>query len=406
MRRRTGRAVLVGLWLVAVGAAGYSVVVAERQGRAVLAARAAFDEDAWQTTLAIAHLEAAARAAVATGQSSEYWLARATASRREVERGIETLRATALSPEAQQAVQHAQSVLHDFDTLDRRAREHLGLDQRLLASDLIFADGGDMLRAAARDIETARQAEAARTDTVLAETRRRQAAVAAAGAAATLLVVLLLLPARAAPPAKEAEAPGEATPSTRPPEADQEIGAALDARLGTSAARSPAPAQPEPTPSVDWAAAAALCTAIARVADTRELPPLIGRAAQILGASGAVLWIADPASGELVPAIAHGYAPETIARLGTVSRDADNATAAAYRAARTLVVPGEADRPGALIAPLVTVSGCGGVMAAELPHPREQDALVRATAEILAAQFATLVAPAGTAASRVKSAPA
>ena len=76
---------------------------------------------------------------------------------------------------------------------------------------------------------------------------------------------------------------------------------------------------------------AALCVDLARIQDTRTLPTLLGRAADILEASGIVLWIADPDGRELTPIVVHGYPPQLSSRFGTILRDAENVTALAFR---------------------------------------------------------------------------
>ena len=52
---------------------------------------------------------------------------------------------------------------------------------------------------------------------------------------------------------------------------------------------------------------AKLCGELARVAESRELPHLLERAARVLDASGIIVWIAEPSRQALVPALAHGY---------------------------------------------------------------------------------------------------
>lgn len=395
MRRGAVRVALVLVWAAGIAALTVETLRIARARDALAEARAAFDEDAWRATLAIADLDAAQRAAVATGQPAQFWLSRAAEARRAVAAALAKLQAEATAPDARRSLEQAAALLRDFDGLDRRAREYLALDQALLASDLIFADGRDLLRATARHLDAARAAERSSAEAGLGALARRHAWVAGGGGAWTLLVILLLLPA-GQPPTSAARAAAVTSVDTAPPAeatvADPEIGAALDARLDGRAAPS-SPARAETPPVVDWAAAAALCRELAQVADTRDLSTLLARAAHILGAKGVVLWVTDPSAAQLVPAIAHGYPPDTVARIGPVARDADNATAVAYRSTRTQVVAGSPGTTGALIAPLVTVSGCAGVMAAELAHPREQDEATRAAAEILAAQLATLVAP-------------
>ena len=65
------------------------------------------------------------------------------------------------------------------------------------------------------------------------------------------------------------------------------------------------PAMPVvPTHATNFAGVAALCVDLARVVDTRALPSLLDRTADILDASGIILWIADPDGRELNPIFA------------------------------------------------------------------------------------------------------
>src|SRR6185437_15521153 len=58
---------------------------------------------------------------------------------------------------------------------------------------------------------------------------------------------------------------------------------------------------PPPVPEVNLADAASLCTDLARVLDTRDVPALFERAAQVLDAKGLVLWVADTSGVRLEP---------------------------------------------------------------------------------------------------------
>ncbi len=62
-----------------------------------------------------------------------------------------------------------------------------------------------------------------------------------------------------------------------------------------------------------------------------SLPGLLERTATLIDASGIVLWIADPDGRELAPIVTFGYPQQTVTRLGTIAREAENATAAAFR---------------------------------------------------------------------------
>jgi hypothetical protein len=146
-------------------------------------------------------------------------------------------------------------------------------------------------------------------------------------------------------------------------------------------------------PVVDLMGIASLCTDLARIVDTRALPDALGRAAELLDASGIVLWIADPDGRELNPIVSHGYSPQVVTRLGTIPRDAENATAAAFRTGLLQTVKTDSVSNGAIAAPLVTPAGCVGVMAAEVRHEGEKQDAKLAAAAIVAAQLATLAGP-------------
>ena len=142
---------------------------------------------------------------------------------------------------------------------------------------------------------------------------------------------------------------------------------------------------------VDLGAVAQLCTRLARALDVCDVAPVLEDAARVLGAVGLTLWMRDCPGRELTPVFAHGYSDEMTAQLGRVSRDSDNAIARAFRAAEARVVDGGDGATGAVVVPLLTPSGCAGVLALELRHRQEQRECIRAAATILAAQLSTLV---------------
>jgi hypothetical protein len=156
-----------------------------------------------------------------------------------------------------------------------------------------------------------------------------------------------------------------------------------------------APAASIDRPSLDFLAAARICTELGRVEDAREVLTLLGEAATVLGARGLIVWVWDGAAEQLKPSLVHGYPAKVRARLRGVSANADNVTAAAYRAGAPLATS------GALAVPLLAPSACAGVLALEIEDGREQDADVRALAIFFAAMLAQLVgAPAAGAESR------
>ena len=150
-----------------------------------------------------------------------------------------------------------------------------------------------------------------------------------------------------------------------------------------------APAPPPLEP--DLIAAATLCTELSRAEETGAAAPLLPQIAALLDALGIIVWTWDPQATELTPALAHGYSDNVLAQLPRVRRDADNATAAAFRSAQMCVVNGSDLTSGALVVPLLTPGGCSGVLAIELHHNSTQKASVRALVTIFAAQLARLV---------------
>lgn len=151
----------------------------------------------------------------------------------------------------------------------------------------------------------------------------------------------------------------------------------------------PAPVA-EPMPSIDLTAAAALSGDLSRLTDPTALPQLLARAANLLGARGLIIWM--DSRGELFAVAAHGYDESLLSRIRPILRDADNATAAAWRAGELVTVPADSAGYGAIVAPLLSPAGCVGVLAAEVSGDRDGDEATHAVAMILASQLAGVLA--------------
>jgi len=152
--------------------------------------------------------------------------------------------------------------------------------------------------------------------------------------------------------------------------------------------------EPRPTAAPsdpDLAAVAHVCTEFGRVATVTEVRTLLHKAARLLHAIGVIVWVWDKDAEELKPAIVHGYPDKVVAHLPPVRRDADNATAVAFRSAQPCEITGNDQTSGALVVPLLTAAGCAGVLALELQHGIEQTALVRMAATIFAALLARVI---------------
>ncbi len=190
------------------------------------------------------------------------------------------------------------------------------------------------------------------------------------------------------PPPSNVHVPLPPTPAPQPADVRGTCGKNEEPVLAPVAP--PAPVDP------DLTAVAQLCTRLGCVATGDELPELLHEAATLLDATGLVVWLWDPAVGELSPVVAHGYSEKILAQLPGVRPDADNATAAAFRLGRTCSISGRSDTNGALVVPLLAAAGCSGVLALELEHRAEQSESIRAIASIVATLLAQLVAGAAT----------
>lgn len=138
-------------------------------------------------------------------------------------------------------------------------------------------------------------------------------------------------------------------------------------------------------------AIADICTGFGRAGTRDDIIRLLEESARTLDATGVIVWIWDESSDELRPVLVHGYSEKVLAYLPAVRRDADNATAAAFRSSTTCEVAASAQATGALVVPLQVPEGCVGVLAVELQPGIQPSRARRANATILAAAVAQLV---------------
>jgi CHASE3 domain sensor protein len=385
MTRLSVRIALVIVCLAASASAAFLIWTSEQQAGADERAARAFASAALTARIAVSDLRAAQQGYVAAGQGPDFWFARVSAIGKDLRTGLASLKSLASSPDASIAIEDATGALQDFEQMDRRARDFARARQLTSASDLIFADGFDLTKKTGDALERALTAELADRNGVLSFLKHREK-YALAGASTVIGIVLaLLLPVRT----KIEERVVAAPPSRPTPSVSRETLADLN-DFGLVA--KPVPPPPA-APSIDLEKMAALCSDLAKVTDTRALPALLERTAEILNAGGIVVWIADPDGRELSPILVHGYPPKLATRLGTIARDASNVTASAYRTALLQTLKGDAVSDGAIAAPLVSASGCVGVLAAEMKNGGEQRDAMLSAAAIIASQLATLVGP-------------
>ncbi|MBA3295762.1 MAG: hypothetical protein H0U19_02410 [Acidobacteria bacterium] len=395
------RLTLTLLTVGAIATAGYFFLTIDRTTAAAAAIARDLDARLSTATRQVLELRAAQQAYVAAGQNEQVWFTKASATVALLRESLNRMRAETQSAASPLTLDEALQGLQEFERMDRRARDYVSANQNLLASDLIFSDGLETTTRILSALDQARLTESDALASSRAAGRRGQLTSAGAAAGIALIAVLLLLPTTAANDAKDMTAAPVAPPVTVAPpiivRASTEgldLGAFADESLPAQApaVAAPAPA-PAPTPDLDLDSVAAVCSELARVSDTASLPALLERTATALDASGIVLWVGDPDGHELTPIVSYGYPASMLARMGSIARDADNVTAAAFRTGLLQVVNADAMSSGAVAAPLVNPAGCIGVLSAEVRHDSEKQPARLAVAMIVAAQLATLVAP-------------
>ena len=363
------RATFGAVALIAIGAAAFFVIRAERQIAQMTAAVRAFDLEASETVGAFAELRSGQEAYVAAGQGAAFWFPRVAAATGRVKSGVRSLRLGARSGPGRQALMEAEAAVADLEATEKRIRDYLNAGDRLMAADVIFAEDGNQAAAAARQVQTARQAEGQAADADAAELRRRQAAALAAAAAVSAAVIALLIPAR------------RRRPHAIAPE-------------GPLDPIAPAYAPRETVQSSQFLRISAdLCTEFGRIRDVDDLKRLLPQVADIMGARGLIVWLGSTAGADLQPVLAHGYSAETIARMPRLRRTGDNAAAAAYRTGVQQIVLSRPGRMcGGIVAPILAVDGCIGALSVEMPEGTEGSEPIQTLATIVASQLASVVA--------------
>ena len=384
MFSRALRLTFGALACIAIGAAAFLLVRSEQQFGQHAASLRAFDQHARDASDALVDARVGQQAYVAAGQGLAFWTGKTDAAIQSATAGLTALRESA-GAGARTAIDEAAATVTEFSGIDTRARDYLKSGQQLMAGDVIFTEGSDAAATAVRQIETARQAQHQAVDVDVAALRRQQTLTAASAAGIVGLIVLLLIP---APRARTIEAAAD-TGISISPRADQ----------GGESARAPAPApvvhMTVRAQSSVFKAATDVATDFGRVRDLDELTRVLGRAAEVMDASGLIVWAGSATGSDLRPVLAHGYSAEMIARIPPVPRSADNAAAAAYRSGTLRIVlsrPGGSS--GAVVAPILSADGCIGALSAEIRGGGETSEGVQALAAIFAAHLAGVLATA------------
>src|SRR5687767_1609692 len=152
MKRRVARWTVVLMLVAIAGAATHQALT---RYHAIDAARDRLDTIdvlAAQADRALIEISASERGYVAPGQGLDFWAARVDAALASAREALQAMRwSRAADAAAVTRAESALSRLDDFSNMDRRARDFTRDGQPAMASDLIFADGYEMIAAARAD---------------------------------------------------------------------------------------------------------------------------------------------------------------------------------------------------------------------------------------------------------------
>jgi hypothetical protein len=178
--------------IAAIGAAAYFYQTTRTRIDRTLGAATAF-ENARGTAIRTAFdIRSGQQAYVAAGQNEAFWFDKVATSVTELRSALAALAPATSSGEARAALTEASAALDELEQRDRRIRAYVSSGQRLLASDLIFSDGLELMSRVLTSLDragaaAARESQAARTDLLLSQM------MAGGGAAIVTMLALLLL---------------------------------------------------------------------------------------------------------------------------------------------------------------------------------------------------------------------
>ena len=362
MQKRLVRVTVIMLLLATPLAAAYLWNI-ERSTRRLTATHDSVTARVDRMVDAVGGIGTAQQSYVAPGQLDEPSFERVSELVGQLKDDLENVGPLLRSPDGPGRLQAFGESIDALVTADGRTRQNLELGQDLMAADVIFSDGRNVLDAMIGRLRELQDAERAAY-------RAERDSLSWHRWIVLGVLMLLWLPVGAGVMATKASREVVAKPETTP--------------------HVPAESSPVRQTSIDLTAAATLCTDLARASDTAALSELLTRAASVLDASGLILWMS--AGEQLFAVLGSGYAPATLARFGPIARTADNAAAAAWRTGQLTVVPAQGSAPGGLVAPMFGPGGCIGVLALEIRPGHEQDPAAQAVTAMVAAQLATAVA--------------
>jgi hypothetical protein len=383
MRSRAVKLTLSALVLAALGAVAFFVYQTEQQIANRRSATRLFEERVRAVDRALAEVRAGQNAYVAAGQSAGVWIPKVSSAAVEAAQTVDVLRTAAMTADARSSLMEAAATIVEIGNVDRRVVDYLKSGQQVMAADVVYSEAGPTVATAANHVDSARALELQGQDVAEREDRQLQAYALAASGLATVGLLLLFA---AAPTVQIEQAPSVAHDLSLKPIDDDIPPMPAAVRIEDDVPRHSAPTMK---------AAAEICTEIGRVNDRGDLVRLLGRAAELMDASGLVIWMGNTSGGELRPALAHGYSSQILGRMPAVAKNENNAAASAYRTGVMQIVlarPGVSS--GALVAPLLTPDGCIGALSAEIRSRGETSDTTQALVVLFAAQLAAVLAPA------------
>lgn len=403
MMRRPLRVLVVLLTIAVTAGVVWRATMNEKiRGQVRLAAQQA-DAVAADAIYLLVDLRSSLHAYVAPGQGETFWSGRARGEMTELERQLTELERASTAANHPLAV--AKSSLEGLVAVEARILSSVKNEQPLVAGDMIFTEARDLIDKAVHDLSEARQAMARATSAQEVSMANEQSLLAGALMAVWIFALILLapIPGRPAAPTAERIPASESTGLSLNLHVPEEVTRApvVAARPLVTApvAATPIAAAPDPPPAPAAPVApavvpaleslASLCTDIARVEDVKELGPLLGTAATLLGARGLVVWLVSNDGRRLMPAVSHGYDDPVMARMGSIGVDDHNLTAAAFRNEEAVSAAPMGHLPAAIAVPLRSASGASGVLAVELTPDTSVDRAL-ALATVIAAQLTGL----------------
>lgn len=381
MSRQAGSSTpyIIGFIVLAFATLGgnWRLDVARRDGRQLAAS---INNHLRLAEQGLSDLRGAQAAYLASGLKTDEWMNRATAAGVQLESAVNVLGAlTNTAPEARQHYLDSAPLVGELMAGDKRARGFVVSGQPLVAADVLFQEGVEPVKKLTTELAAARDAEMAAFEK--SATLIGYIGLGINGGALFIGLLLFIIGSRG----KKADAAEAETEGLNLHTTDR----APEPKIATA----PEPfVDPFVAPVVDLSGAAELCVDLGRILDGRDLPALMGRAADVLEAKGLVLWVSESNGAVLRPSVAHGYSDRVLQRMGTLSTSGDNVTSLAFRTMQPQVLRSPVEGHGAIAVPLLTAGGCVGVLAAEVQGAKPGDTRF-AVARMIAAQLATLVGP-------------